>query len=260
MIKFGKMTHPGMEIIKEINKSKKLGFDYVEIGIEIPTDASVIKNKASLIKNSLKKFSYPPIGHTAWWYDLSSPYNPVRVGWIKQAEVDINAASIIGIKILNFHFLVLSSLILKNKKYRNIILDNYIKSLRYLSRFAKRKNITLMLENGDEKFEDYRYVLDRVPEIRVHFDVGHANIHGGIKKIRKFLAYFNDRIIHIHIHDNHGKSDDHLPLGKGTVNWKKVVSFLKKINYSKTLTFEVYTSLKDLTKSKKYFEKLWSIK
>ncbi len=36
-----------------------------------------------------------------------------------------------------------------------------------------------------------------------------------------FLPFVN-RANHIHIHDNHGMSDEHLPLGAGTIRWDKV--------------------------------------
>ncbi len=50
-------------------------------------------------------------------------------------------------------------------------------------------------------------------------DVGHANTNGNIDGFLSDLS----KVIHIHLHDNMGKSDEHLPLGKGNVNWKKVV-------------------------------------
>lgn len=50
-------------------------------------------------------------------------------------------------------------------------------------------------------------------------DVGHANTNGNVSE---FLA-LRDRIIHAHIHDNHGIRDEHLPVGFGTVDWKMVL-------------------------------------
>jgi sugar phosphate isomerase/epimerase len=52
------------------------------------------------------------------------------------------------------------------------------------------------------------------------FDVGHANTVG---LVDDFLNLLKGRISHVHIHDNSGKKDEHLPLGKGTVNWKQVM-------------------------------------
>jgi sugar phosphate isomerase/epimerase len=55
------------------------------------------------------------------------------------------------------------------------------------------------------------------------FDVGHANTNGNVLDFLKL----KDKIIHIHMHDNHGERDEHLPVGNGTVPWKKVVSCLR---------------------------------
>lgn len=257
MIKFGRITSPIGNIIEEIKKTRKMGFDYIEICIETPTDNNLLMKNKVKIKKHLKNFSYNPIGHTSWWYDLSSPYEVVRKSWIKQAKNDITTAHALGIELLNFHFMVLSNLLLKYEKPRQVILKNYIQSLKLLSDFAESKGVAIMLENGEEKFEHYRYVLDRVPEVKVHFDVGHAFISGKIKTIRKFTSYFEERIAHIHIHDNHGEKDEHLALGKGKINWKQVVSLLKKVDYNKTITFEVFRSNSDLLKSMDYFKKLW---
>lgn len=251
------LTGPGTDIVKEIYKAKKLGFDFVEIGIETPTDASVFRKKKPSILKSLKKFSYQPIGHTAWWYDLSSPYELVRNAWINQAKIDIKIANELGINLLNFHFMVHSKILLKNQVPRKVVLENYVDSLNHLVKIAKNYKITLMLENGEEKFEYYKYVLDSVPHVRVHFDIGHAFISGGMINIKKFISYFNGRIAHIHIHDNHGKQDEHLALRRGKINWKQVVYLLKKAKYDKTITLEVFTSDKDLIKSKNYLKKLW---
>jgi sugar phosphate isomerase/epimerase len=50
------------------------------------------------------------------------------------------------------------------------------------------------------------------------FDFGHANTLG---RVNSFLPYIK-RASHIHIHDNHGTSDEHLALGDGLINWKNV--------------------------------------
>ncbi len=254
MVAFGRLTHPGKSIVAEISKTKNLGFDYVEIGIEMP--AFLTYNKYSILK-SLRKFKNPPVGHTTWWYDLGSIFESVKLGWVEQAKNDMMTANLLGIKLLNFHFLVLSKFLLLNKKSMKIISENYVKSLKELSGFAKEKNITIMLENGEEKFEYYKYVLDRVPAVKVHLDIGHAFISGGMNNIERFIYYFRNRIEHIHIHDNHGKTDEHLALGKGNINWKKVVNMLKKTKYDKTITFEVFKTDKDLIRSREYFRRLW---
>ena len=48
------------------------------------------------------------------------------------------------------------------------------------------------------------------------FDIGHANTVGKVQEFLKNVAHAN----HLHVHDNHGESDEHLALGDGTINWR----------------------------------------
>jgi len=50
-------------------------------------------------------------------------------------------------------------------------------------------------------------------------DIGHANTAGTIDD---FLRY-KDRVINVHIHDNLGDRDAHLPIGEGNIDFRKVL-------------------------------------
>jgi sugar phosphate isomerase/epimerase len=149
------------------------------------------------------------------------------------------------------------------RESRTIFLDNFSNAMRELCRFSRAKKVNLMLENvpatghGTGGIAGYSVVMDRVPQLKCHLDVGHAFIEGGMGKIKAYLTRFNDRLSHLHIHDNHGELDEHLPLGAGSIDFKKVVRWLNEIEYNKTITFEVFTSHKDAARSREYFKKLW---
>ena len=99
--------------------------------------------------------------------------------------------------------------------------------------------------------------MKSVPQLNCHLDVAHAFIEGGMGRIEEYLNRFSSKLMHIHIHDNHGELDEHLPLGSGSIDFKKVVRWLKAIGYNRTITFEVFTSYKDAVKSREYFRSLW---
>ena len=61
-------------------------------------------------------------------------------------------------------------------------------------------------------------MVDGVDGIGCTFDFGHANT---MKEIDAFLGDLSSAS-HIHVHDNHGKSDEHLALGDGLMDWKKI--------------------------------------
>lgn len=51
------------------------------------------------------------------------------------------------------------------------------------------------------------------------FDFGHHHVFGRVP-FAEWLFYLSPRgHIHFHLHDNNGGSDDHLPLGGGTIDW-----------------------------------------
>ena len=63
------------------------------------------------------------------------------------------------------------------------------------------------------------------PYLGVCFDTGHANLTGRFKE--EFLI-LKDKIFTFHIHDNDGKSDSHLALGEGNIQWEKILKLLPK--------------------------------
>ena len=70
-----------------------------------------------------------------------------------------------------------------------------------------------------------------------------------MKSVTDYLSTFRYKIIHIHWHDNHGRKDEHLPIGEGLIDHKEAVKALKGINYDRTITLEVFTSRQEAKES-----------
>jgi sugar phosphate isomerase/epimerase len=70
------------------------------------------------------------------------------------------------------------------------------------------------------------------------FDVGHANTN---RAVSSFLEKCPGTIVHVHLHDNKGRRDEHLPLGEGSVDWIDVTGKLAELDVRYVLesrTFE----------------------
>ena len=263
-IKFGLMNHPRENILKEIELVRKLGFDFVEITMEWPgaSPEILIKNKNKIL-NLLSKFKSKPIAHT-WYIDLGSSYEHVRKGGISEAKKMIGIASLLKIDLINFHFYS-SGLRPSLVKYRKEILTNIINSFKEIVRYAKSKKVKVMTENlaahsEVTDFNDFKFVIDRVPNLKVHLDIGHAFIQHGMEGVKNYMFTFKDSLAHIHVSDNDGEEDEHLPLGKGKINFEQVAKWLKQVNYDKTITFEVFTSKEDAKESMLKFKKMLDAK
>jgi sugar phosphate isomerase/epimerase len=134
-----------------------------------------------------------------------------------------------------------------------------LSSIRELCDFAADFGILIAVENMPDfpkifgKYPDeMQEMLDAVGSHNVGFtfDVGHANT---VELIDEFLGQLGDRISHVHIHDNMGKKDEHLPLGEGNIDWKHVMERLS--NYKGIFVTEM-ASVEEGIKSLEFLRKL----
>jgi len=262
--KFGMLTDPILPVPDEIIRFKRLGFDFAEIGIEEPSATpSILTHQRKRILELLSANEMFAIGHTAYWVQFGSSHVRARRGWIDEARTMIRTASQLKLELLNFHFYGKLGRVGDTKESRDIFLDNFSTAMNELCRYGKSRRIGLMLENvpvgdyGTGGLANYSHVMESVSDLNCHLDIAHAFIEGGMSRIEAYLKRFSPRLRHIHIHDNHGELDEHLPLGSGIIDFKKVVRWLKEIGYDMTITFEVFTSYKDAVRSREYFRSLW---
>lgn len=74
-------------------------------------------------------------------------------------------------------------------------------------------------------------------KVGVCWDTGHANLSAGVdqgESIRKL----GDWLKCLHIHDNHGKFDEHTLPMMGTIEWKEIISALRAIDYKGDFVYE----------------------
>jgi len=72
--------------------------------------------------------------------------------------------------------------------------------------------------------EEIAGIIEGIEGVSMTIDFGHAHTMGKVKDFVKVITSAS----HIHIHDNHGKSDEHLAIGEGTVDWGVVSPVLMK--------------------------------
>lgn len=96
-----------------------------------------------------------------------------------------------------------------------------------LARQAKAFGVHLAFENiaGPAAAlytqEMFCHALDEVDRsVGYLLDVGHANMNGW--NIPETIRTLGDRLLGMHLHDNHGRDDDHLPIGQGSVQWEPI--------------------------------------
>ncbi|HAI13323.1 MAG TPA: hypothetical protein DCM28_16570 [Phycisphaerales bacterium] len=84
--------------------------------------------------------------------------------------------------------------------------------------------------------------LDRT-NIGMCFDTGHYHVRPE-HSIEKIIDTFGNRIVHLHLSDNNGLSDQHLPIGQGTFDWKRFFACFDPQQINNHLMVELSAPLK----------------
>ncbi len=71
----------------------------------------------------------------------------------------------------------------------------------------------------------------------VCLDTGHANI-AGIDSISDFIRKLDKNLKLLHLHDNFGTGDDHMPPFHGNIDWKDTIHALREVDYDGVLSLE----------------------
>jgi sugar phosphate isomerase/epimerase len=112
--------------------------------------------------------------------------------------------------------------------------DAAFSSLEHLVLHAHHAGVTLALENTTSEMGDPAYLRAFVDEtrlmgLRFNFDIGHANLADGPaeERLEKSFAPLRDLVASVHLHDNHGEKDEHLPPYDGSIDWGAAIPLLK---------------------------------
>ncbi|MFT5368069.1 MAG: sugar phosphate isomerase/epimerase [Candidatus Latescibacterota bacterium] len=72
--------------------------------------------------------------------------------------------------------------------------------------------------------------------VKLTLDTGHGNL---CDCLHDLVATFSERLAFLHLHDNQGIKDEHLVPGRGTIDWKRLISDLDRAGYIGPLNFEL---------------------
>jgi sugar phosphate isomerase/epimerase len=92
-------------------------------------------------------------------------------------------------------------------------------------------------------FEEHPSILKRLlaavhsPYLGYCLDAGHSQLFSG-EQIGEWIEVLAPWLLEIHLHDNHGKADEHLPVGQGKIDFAGIFALLKKKNLDPIYTIE----------------------
>lgn len=171
----------------------------------------------------------------------------------KRVYQSLDIAMELGVKAVIFHTNYISNFRLKSYQ------DNWVdrNEAFWRSTLAKYPTLSIYMENMFDESPDMLQQLAIAMEDEERFgvclDFAHAYISG--TNMDEWLDKLGKYTKHIHINDNDGISDMHLPIGKGTFPWERYVQFLKKLPEDVSVLIEV-RCLQDVKESILFMEKI----
>ena len=231
------MNNPARDVVKEIVRVAEMGFDFLDLTLEPPAcRAADVDTKR--VRAALEVHGLGVVGHTAYYLPFGSAFDAVQAGAVAEAARCLQAFAEVGADRMNLH--CDRRVPGYGTEYVNA---RNIAAFAQLLPVADGYGVRLMLENGEgDTAALLAPVLDALPTLGLHLDIGHANIGGNGRKSHTadLLSGYASRLCHVHVSDNKGKSDDHLAIGAGTIDWKRELRLLKATGYNDTITLETF--------------------
>jgi len=235
----GTMNHPARDVIGEIEWMARLGLEFVDLTLEPPCSGSwMVDPKA--IRSALRQSGLKVVGHTPFYLPIASAIEEVRVAAVRELRRCMEVFRDVGAAWMNLH----------PDHYtpfheRGFFIERNIQSIRELLPDSRRMGVGLMIENLPGNFNtaaQLAELLDPLPDLGLHLDIGHANLQTALNTTEEILAAYGSRLRHVHLHDNRGGRDDlHLPLGGGSLDVMSSIGALRRSGYDGTITLEVFT-------------------
>jgi len=228
------MNNPFEPVVDEIRRIGELGFDFVDLTLEPP---GAWPAEPTAIAAALEETGLDVVGHTAFFLPIASPFPELRATAHALFGVACDAFAEIGATKINVH----PDPVTRSYPVDAVIAAN-ADAMSALVEIGDERGLRLMLENLGPTFgtvEQLQPLLEADERIGFHLDAGHANLGGD--RVAGLLGAFGDRLEHVHVSDNFGVDDLHLPLGAGRIAWPEVIAALKEIGYDGTVTLEVFS-------------------
>ena len=260
---YGAMNFPIKPVLEEVDSLARLGFDFLELAMDPPAAhcAAVREQKTELLA-ALDRHNMQLVCHLPTFVSLADLTDSIRQASLTEVLKALETATSLAALKVVVHPAAISGM---GGFAIELARQHAYESLAIIVSKATELGVSLCLENmfprsrfGVE-VEEFKDIFHRFATLKLTLDTGHAQIGSPRgNRIMRFIEAFPDRIGHIHVSDNFGKEDNHLPIGSGSIQFAKILTALKKTGYDGTVTFEVFTPDRDyLRLSRHKFDQIW---
>jgi len=237
------LGEPFKKMLKELHKVEPSYIELVDEGLH-----TLNKRRVRVLNDIATSCSFKYSVHAPFSdINIASPSKPMLKATLKRLEKSIAYASALNAYVWVFHPGLKTGV---SMFYPGVDWLQNRKTARLLLKIAKDYGVKIAIENVPEPYpflmksvEDFAKFYEEVNgDIGLALDIGHANLNG---QIESFLTVFANKIVHMHVSDNDGKSDQHLGIGYGTIDWQKFAKLLKRMSYDKIIIIETVEHIEE---------------
>jgi sugar phosphate isomerase/epimerase len=247
------LGEPFDKMVKQLSKTPTETIEVVDDGYHALNQKRVQMLRKAATENNLKFSVHAPFADI----NVASPSKHMLKSSMKRLCQSMQSAHKLNAYLWVFHPGCKSGI---SSFYPGAEWKQNLSSIQELYKTAKDLGLEIAMENLPEKYnfimktpEDFNrfYTESGLDKIGIVLDTGHANLEG---QIYPFLQQLPNKIVHVHISDNHGVVDEHLGLGYGNIDWPQFTKTLKSTGFARTvLTESVFNVLETVQKLKQLF-------
>jgi sugar phosphate isomerase/epimerase len=261
-MRFGAMNFPVRPILQEIDAIGALRMDYLELAMDSPmAHYSLIREQKDAIRRALGRWKMGLVCHLPTFVYLAHLTESIRQASLQEVLGALETASDLGAQKVVAHPGYIDGLAVH-------VLDDALNlvmaAMEKIWLRSSQLGLMLCIENMFPRVgpfvepEDFEPIFKSFPDMKLVLDTGHANIDDkGGHRLLDFVHRYGPRLGHLHVSDNNGRLDEHLPVGHGNIGFKAMARSLKRIGYDDTLTLEIFSpNREDLANSRRKLENI----
>ena len=235
------LAEPFSEMIGRIPQTESKYVEIVDDGLH-----TLDKRRVSKLKELGDSYDLEFTVHAPFaGINIAMPSRLLLTATLRRLKQSITNAGTLGSRLWVFHPAMKTgiSMFYPGKDWvRNL------ENVRLLVKFAENEGVRVGLENVAEPFimrnvENFRAFYSEFDgNVGFVLDTGHANMNG---QLAGFLTELPDKMVHIHAHDNDGRTDQHLGIGRGNIDWESFAALVKEADFGDVVSVESVEHVKE---------------
>lgn len=244
-MKIGMMNNPTKDLLEQIHWLGENGFDFLDWNLT-GDNGQPAEPEAAKVKQALADHGLDVVMQAPHHISVASPLPLIRRAVRDQLIHYLDIAREVGSSLLSVHYSHPAP-----DFHVDQILDWHLDTLGPVCEQAEKIGVTITMENssrgGKHQLLNMDTLMTRIPCLYVHLCSGHARLEDDYGRFDDYVRRLGARIRHVHLSENDGTADQHLPLGSAslsTIDWPRDIRRLRRTGYDGTITLKIFSPVR----------------